>query len=212
MFSHHSDARNNVRKQLAVIGLLSTILSGEGAAQERGRNIVVGLRSGLISGSMGLSRLDPAFQDLSNDGPKGPHMSGFYLLVAVRTHLRVGVETLVSNSNQDAATTMNYQAAGPVAELTFGSTWFVSAGAQAGGVIVNAMSRTVSSATSGASNGTYFKSNGAFVAPYIDIGRRFRRTEVGVYAKRVATFGGEERGTLSPFSSTFVGLRLGIRM
>lgn len=52
---------------------------------------------------MNLSRLDPAFDDLAADGAEGPHMSGFFFLYRVRPHLRLGVETLVSNSTQMSA-------------------------------------------------------------------------------------------------------------
>jgi hypothetical protein len=49
-------------------------------------------------------------------------MSGFFFLVKVRPHLRLGVVTLVANSDQNARTTMNYQAAGPVVELSYGNS------------------------------------------------------------------------------------------
>lgn len=181
-------------------------------AQRRERTVVAGLRSGLIAGSMPLSRVDATFGDLTNDGPSGPHMSGFYLMVQVRRHLRLGVETLVANSDQEPTTTMNYQAAGPVVELTYGETWFVSGGVHVGGVIVNAMARADAALASGATRGSYFKADGGFVAPYADVGRRFRRSEIGAYVKRVELFGAKERGGLSPFSATFVGVRLGIRL
>ncbi len=199
-------------KRLVVLGILMASVTQPTAAQRRDRTMVAGIRSGLIAGSMRLSRLDAAFGDLANDGPSGPHMSGFYLLVPVRSHLRIGVETLVGNSNQEATTTMNYQAAGPVVELTYGDTWFVAGGVHAGGVIVNAMSRTEATPTSGATRGSYFKANGGFAAPYADVGYRLRRGEVGVYVKRAAMFGAKDRGGLSPFSATFVGVRFGIRL
>jgi hypothetical protein len=199
-------------KRLVVLGALMASVTHVTAAQGRDRTVVAGIRSGLIAGSMPLSRLDGAFGDLANDGPSGPHMSGFYLLVSVRSHLRIGVETLVGNSDQEATTTMNYQAAGPVVELTYGKTWFVSGGVHAGGVIVNAMSRTGAQPATGATSGSYLKANGGFAAPYADVGYRLRRAEVGVYVKRAAMFGAEDRGGLSPFSATFVGVRFGLRL
>lgn len=199
-------------KRLVVLGVLVVSVTKPAAAQGRDRTVVVGIRSGLIAGSMPLSRLDGAFGDLANDGPSGPHMSGFYLLVTVRSHLRIGVETLVGNSDQEATTTMNYQAAGPMVELTYGDKWFVSGGVHAGGVIVNAMSRTGAQPASGATSGSYFKANGGFAAPYADLGHRLRRSEVGLYVKRAAMFGAKDRGGLSPFSATFVGVRFGIRL
>src|SRR5688500_15816226 len=99
-------------KTFALIALFAASIPREALAQDR--KYVVGIRSGLISGTMELSGLDPAFDNLAADGPKGPHMSGYFFLVDVRPHLRLGVETLVANSNKDLRTSMNYQAAGPV--------------------------------------------------------------------------------------------------
>ena len=158
----------------------------------------------------GHDRKHPAFDDLAADGPKGPHMSGFFFLVKVRPSLRVGVETLVANSNKDARTSMNYQAAGPVVEVSYGRTWFVSGGVNAGGVIVNAMARPGAAPAQGATAGSYFKGEGMFVAPSVDVGYRFRRTEVGLYAKQVSVFGEKARGGISDFSSRFVGVRLAV--
>jgi hypothetical protein len=159
---------------------------------------------------MELSGLDPAFDDLAADGPAGPHMSGFFFLFKVRPHLRIGVETLVANSDQNAATTMNYQAAGPVVELSYGDSWFVSGGVHMGGLIVNAMARQGAAPSEGAATGSFYKGNGLFVAPSVDIGYRFRRSELGLFAKQVSLFGEKERGGISEFGSTFVGLRFAV--
>ena len=176
----------------------------QAVAQDRDRRFVAGIRSALIVGSMDLSVLDPAFADLGYDGLTGPHMSGFFLQYNVRPHLRLGVETLVANSDQNAGTSMNYQAAGPVAELSYGAKWFVAGGVHAGGLIVNAMARQGGS-TDGASAGTFYKSNGSFVAPYADVGYRFGRGELGLFVKKVSVLG--DRDGMSGFSSTFSGLR-----
>jgi hypothetical protein len=195
---------------ILLIGILVASLSTQAAAQDRDRRYVVGIRSGLISGTMDLSGLDPAFADLAADGPEGPHMSGFFFLFKVRPNLRIGVETLVSNSDQDAATTMNYQAAGPVVELSYGKSWFVSGGVHMGGLIVNAMAREGAAPSEGATAGSFYKGNGLFFAPSVDIGYRFRRSELGLFVKRVNVFGVKERGGLSDFSATFVGLRFAV--
>ncbi|MCC6317376.1 MAG: hypothetical protein IT361_06740 [Gemmatimonadaceae bacterium] len=197
-------------RALALTGLLVATVAAQAAAQDVDRKYVVGIRSALIVGTMELSGLDPAFGDLAPDGPKGPHMSGFFFLIKVRPFLRIGIETLVSNSDQTAATTMNYQAAGPVIELSYGKSWFVSGGLHMGGVIVNAMSRQGSEPAQGATAGSYYKGNGLFVAPSVDVGRRFGRSEAGLFAKRVNIFGEKERGGISEFSSTFVGLRFAV--
>lgn len=195
---------------LALMGILTAGVATQATAQDQDRKYVVGIRSALIVGTMDLSGLDPAFDDLAPDGLEGPHMSGFFFLYKVRPHLRIGVETLVSNSDQDASTTMNYQAAGPVVELTYGDAWFISGGVHAGGLVVNAMARQGAAPSEGASSGSFFKGEGAFVAPTVDIGRRFRRSEVGLFVKRVNVFGEKERGGISDFSSTFVGVRFAV--
>jgi hypothetical protein len=105
---------------------------------------------------------------------------------------------------------MNYQAAGPVVELSYGDAWFFAGGLHAGGMIVNAMSRPGAAAPKGATAGSYFKGDGYFVAPYVDVGYRFRRVEVGAFLKKVRTLGEAERGGMSAFSSSFLGLRLSI--
>ncbi len=197
-------------RTLMLVGFLALLQPLSASAQQPERKYEVGIRSALIVGSMNLSGLDPAFGDLAADGPEGPHMSGFFFLYKVRPYLRVGVETLVANSTQDEATTMNYQAAGPVVELSYGRSWFVSGGLHAGGLIVNAMSRVGGAPTEGATSGSHFKGDGYFVSPYADVGLRFGRAQMSVFVKRVSVFGEEERGGLSAFGSTFTGLRLAV--
>lgn len=197
-------------KQLVLLGVLAAMLPTQAAAQDADRKYVVGIRSALVTGTMELSGLDPAFGDLAPDGAEGPHMSGFFLMYKLRPFLRIGIETLVANSSQDETTTMNYQAAGPVIEVTYGSSWFISGGVHGGGLIVNAMSRPGAAPAEGASTGSFFKGDGLFIAPYVDVGRRFRRYEVSVFLKQVNIFGEEDRGGISEFSSSFVGLRFGV--
>lgn len=201
-----------MRRTLVLTGLLLACLASPRAAEAADRKFVAGIRSGLVTGTMTLSGLDPAFADLEPDGPTGPHMSGFFLLADVRPHLRLGVETLVANSDHEVATTMNYQAAGPVVEVTYGAAWFVSGGLHVGGVVVNAMAREGTAPAEGASDGAFFKGTGLFVAPYLDAGWRYRRAELGMYVKQVSLFGEQDRGGLEDFGSTFVGLRLGLTL
>jgi hypothetical protein len=201
-----------VIKTLVLLGIVVASAASEASAQDRGPKYSVGIRSGLITGTMNLSGLDPAFDNLAPDGPQGPHMSGFFFLYNVRRHLRLGVETLVSNSNKTLRTSMNYQAAGPVVDVTYGDSWFISGGMHVGGVVVNAMARDVASQPTGAATGSFFKSDGYFAAPSADVGYRFRLAELGLFIKHVNLFGGKERGGLSDFSSTFGGLRLAFRL
>ena len=201
-----------MKANVAVIALVAASLAASAAAQTADHKYVVGIRSGLVTGTMTLAGLDPAFDNLAPDGPQGPHMSGFFFLVEARPHIRLGVETLVSNSDKTLRTSMNYQAAGPVAEFTYGNRWFISGGVHVGGVIVNAMTRTGATPTTGAATGSFFKGDGYFAAPSADVGYRFARYEVGLYVKRVSVFGEKDRGGLSDFGSTFAGLRLGFRL
>lgn len=197
-------------KNLVLLGLLAAMLPTLAAAQERDRKYVVGIRSALITGTMELSGLDPAFADLAPDGAEGPHMSGFFFMYKVRPYLRIGVETLVASSDKNEPTTMNYQAAGPAIEVSYGKSWFVSGGVHGGGLIVNAMVSQGAAPTEGATPGAFFKGEGAFLAPYVDVGRRFRRYEIGVYLKQVSIFGEKERGGISDFGGSFAGLRFGV--
>lgn len=199
-----------MRKIFVLLGILVATLPTHVAAQNRDHKYEVGIRSALIMGAMELSGLDPAFDDLRADGFTGPHMSGFFFLYRVRPHLRIGVETLVANSDQGAVTTMNYQAAGPVVGLSYGDSWFIAGGVHFGGLIVNAMARQGPAPSAGASSGSFHKGNGAFLAPYVDIGRRFRRHELGLFVKSVKVFGESDRGGLADFSSRFVGVRYAI--
>lgn len=199
-----------MKTTLLLISVVAAMLPTAAQAQQRDQKYEVGIRSALIVGSMNLSGLDPAFNDLAAVGPEGPHMSGFFFLHRVRPHLRIGVETLVANSTQDERTTMNYQAAGPVVALSYGSTWFIAGGVHAGGLIVNAMVRSGAARFDGAESGSYFKGDGGFAAPFADVGYRFRRGEVGAFVKRVNVFGGTGGSGLSEFGSTFAGLRFAI--
>ena len=198
--------------RLIVLGILAATASKRAAAQNPERKYVAGIRSALIVGSMNLSGLDPAFDDLKPDGVKGAHMSGFFLMYKVRPYLRLGVETLVANADQTAATTMNYQAAGPVIEFSYGKTVFISGGLHAGGLVVNAMARAGAAPAEGATSGSFFKGEGYFLAPYADVGYRYRRGEVGLFLKRVNVSGESERGGLSAFGSSFVGLRFALAL
>lgn len=194
-------------KTFVLVAILVAALPTLTVAQDRDHKYEVGIRSGLITGRMELSSVDPAFDDLGFDGLKGPHISGFFLVYRVRPHLRIGVETLVANSDQDAVTTMNYQAAGPVVGLSYGDSWFIAGGVHLGGLVVNAMTRQGPAPSEGASSGSFYKGEGGFLAPYVDIGRRFRRHELGVFAKSVSIFGESDRGGLTDFSARFVGVR-----
>jgi hypothetical protein len=194
-------------KTIAVLGIVAGALTSEAAAQNSERKYEVGIRSALVMGTMELSKLDRSFGDLEPDGPTGPHMSGFFFLYKIRPNVRIGIETLVANSDQSAATSMNYQAAGPVVGVSFGEKWVIGGGVHGGGLIVNAMTRQGALPAKGASSGTFYKGNGGFLSPYVDLGRRIGRHQVGMFVKPVMVFGEADRGGLSAFSSSFMGVR-----
>jgi hypothetical protein len=198
-----------MRKTFILFGILMVAATTHAVAQAGDRKFEAGIRSGLIMGTMELSGLDPAFADLEFDGPTGPHMSGYFLMYRVRPHILVGIETLVANSNKDSSTTMNYQAAGPVVGVSYGSKWTIGGGVHAGGLIVNAMARPGAQPAQGASTGSFFKGDGYFFAPYLDLGRRFGRHQVGLYVKSVSIVGESDRGGITDFSSRFAGIRYG---
>lgn len=203
----HSTKRGSIVKSFVLIGILVATFPTFVAADNSNRKYEVGIRSAVIMGTMKLSKLDPAFADLGNDGLVGPHISGFFFHYKLRPHLRIGIETLVANSDQDAATTMNYQAAGPIVGLSYGNSWSIAGGVHAGGLVVNAMARPGAAPTAGATSGSFFKGNGGFFAPYVDIGYQFHRSELGVFVKPVMIFGESDRGGLSGFSAWFGGVR-----
>ncbi len=199
-----------MNKSLILAAVLMAALATPGTAQDRDRKYEAGIRSAVILGTMKLSELDPAFEDLGPDGVKGPHMSGFFLTYRVWPWLRIGVETLVSSSDPDTLTTMNYQAAGPIVELSTGNTWFISGGVHFGGVIVNAMARQGAAPEEGATQGSFYKGTGAFASASLDVGRRFGRTRISVFVKPVRVFGESDRGGLSAFNSSFSGVRVSL--
>lgn len=77
---------------------------------------------------------------------------------------------------------------------------------------MNAMARQGAAPSQGASQGSYFKGEGFFLALQVDAGYRFRRRELGVFLKQVNIFGEADRGGMSEFGSTFVGLRFAVRL
>jgi hypothetical protein len=203
-----------VLKTFVLLGIVVASAANEAPAQDRRPKYSVGIRSGLITRTMKLSRLDPAFDNLAPHGPKGPHMSGYFFLFAVRPNLWLGAETLVANSEDTLRTSMNYQAAGPVVQVSYGESWFISGGVHAGGLVVDAVARHGAAPSTGAATGSFFKGDGLFAAPFADVGYRFRGegAEVGLFIKRVNIFGERERGGISEFSSTFGGLRVAFRL
>ncbi len=194
-------------RRLLLTGILLATLPMEVGAQESDGKYQLGLRSAVIIGEMDLSSLDQAFGDLDFDGVKGPHISGVFFLYRLRPYLRIGFETLVASSDRDEVTTMNYQAAGPVLDLSYGDPWSIAGGVHVGALIANAMARQGAAPSEGASFGSFYKGSGGFLAPYVGIGFRFNRNELRLFVKPVITFGDSDRGGLAAFSAWFSGVR-----
>ena len=85
-------------------------------------------------------------------------------------------------------------------------------GLHGGALVVNAMARDEEAQSVGATVGSFFKGNGWFVAPSLDLGYRARRGEIGLFMKQVNVTGEKQRGGLSDFGATFIGLRLALRL
>ena len=171
------------------LGILSCGLTAQVKGQEFESKYTVGIRSAVIVGAMDLSMVDPAFDDLDFDGIAGPHISGVFFLYRLRPQLRIGFETLTANSDRDEITTMNYQAGGPVAELSYGGSWSIAGGVHLGGLIANVMARQGPPLSEGASSGSFYKGEGGFIAPFAAFGRRFNRNELRLFMKPVIVFG-----------------------
>lgn len=173
------------------------------------RRLQVGMRSALIAGTMKLSDLDSSFDDLDFDGISGAHHSTIFGTYEVRPYLRLGWETLVGNSDEDAETTMDFQAAGPIAELVFRRGRFVAVGGlHLGIMLANAMHRDDARADSGVQAGTFYKSGALFAAPYAGAGLFVGPFELRLFAKYVRV-GAGSKANASAFSAPYVGLSAG---
>ena len=62
-------------KTFVLVGILATTIPAQGAAQNRDSKYELGIRSAVITGTMNLSGLDPAFDDLGCDGCRHLHDS-----------------------------------------------------------------------------------------------------------------------------------------
>lgn len=186
------------------ITLLLIVLTSTAAAQESAsKRYFVGGHSAIILGSMKLSDIDASFSDLTTDGIKGPHHSGLFFQYAYRPYLRLGLETLVGNSDENGQTTMNFQAAGPVAEFVTLLPVSLSGGLHMGAMIMNAMNRSGIPSSNKVHTGTYFKTAGVFLAPFAGIGTRIRTMEVRLFAKYILVAGENQ---VSAFSAFYTGI------
>ncbi len=167
---------------MAAVMSSSTMASAETRHEPRYQ---VGLRSALIIQTLPLSDIDPAFSDLSVDGISGPHYNTAFFMARLKPYLRVGLETLIGNSDyENTATTINFQGSGPVIEVDYRRDRFTFAGGvHTGLVLFNVMNREQPAAESGVNSGTYYKSAALFFAPYVAVGVSFGAHELRLFAK-----------------------------
>ena len=188
---------------ITVLAMISVCATALKAGESGLKRYHVGGRSAIIIGEMGLADLDPVFGDLSTDGLSGAHHSGLFIQYTWKPYLRLGLETLVGNSAANKSTTMNFQAAGPVAEFIYQGPVSLSGGLHMGGMILNAMHRPGASAANKVESGVYFKGEGVFLAPFAGIGTRIKSLEVRLFTKYVLVSG---ENKVDSFSALYSGL------
>jgi hypothetical protein len=207
-------AMNNLIKYIFVpLTIIACLPINFAWANEEHKNYQyqVGIHSMLVNGSMELSKIDPSFNDLSSDGIGGPHHSSLYLLRTVNEYLRIGVETLVGNSENKNSTTMNFQGAGVLFDISQGDKYFVNGGLHAGGVIVNVMSHSNGTAAdNGVNSGIHYKDTGLFVAPYFGVGINFGKHELSLITKWIFMSEGNN-DDIDAFNAQYTGIGLGMK-
>ncbi len=198
-------------QRATVLMLFFSLLPTLATAQQAEKKFQIGMRSTMILGHMPLSDIDPTFDDLSASGGigKGAHHSGVFFLYTVRPYLRVGFETLVGNASEKEETTMDFQAAGAVLDLTYGNKLFVAGGIHAGPMIVDAMHRTGSASENKVQDGRFYKSAGLFFAPYVGVGTRIRSYEARVFVKSVNVAPVESSDPIDAFNASYGGVSVG---
>ena len=169
-----------------------------------------GLRSAIITGGLQLSEINPAFDNLSSDGLKGAHHSSIYFLRSIKPWLRVGLETLTGNSKVNAETSMDFQGAGLLLDFVFGEKFFVAGGVHAGGIIVDVVHKETAASGENVETGTFYKSEGVFLAPYAAIGINIKASEFRFFVKPVFMTSAEKDNNMDGFNSTSVGLSYGL--
>lgn len=180
--------------------------------KDKPRKYHLGGRSALIVGEMPLSKIAPGFDDLATAGLKGAHHSGLYFMQEIKPNVRLGLETLVGNSDEKAKTTMNFQGLGATANFIYGRKLLLSGGLHAGGIIVNAQQRAGAASDNRAQSGTHFKSSGFFLAPFAGVGLRVRNKEMSLFIKHVSLYARKTQGPLEAFNSLYAGIGYGVAL
>lgn len=166
----------------------------------------IGIRSTLMTSHMKLSKINPAFNDLSPNGLNGSHLSSLFFLRKITPYFGIGFETLTGNSDAKAETSMDYQGVGLLFDFVAGSKYFAAGGIHIGGILVDAMHKESPADGKHVESGTYFKTDGYFLAPYAGVGVNFNKNEIRLLVKPVLMTG---KGKMNAFTSTYVGLSYG---
>ncbi|KAA3608760.1 MAG: hypothetical protein D8M58_18660 [Calditrichaeota bacterium] len=175
------------------------------SAQETKSKYSIGMKSTIITSKMKLSELDAQFSDLKSNGNKGPHFNTIYLMVEHNSYFRYGLETLIANSDIDGQTTYAIQAAGLVAELYYGETFFVNGGVQIGAAIISAMAKDGKKASdSEVQTGSHFKAGGVLFSPYVNVGYKIGKWSPYLTYKPIY-FSGEKDSQADLFDGSFFG-------
>lgn len=160
--------------------------AGDGDTEKK---YLVGIRSTLMTSHMKLSKINPAFDNLSPDGLSGSHLSSLFFLRKITPYFGIGFETLTGNSDAKAETSMDYQGVGLLFDFVVGSKYFAAGGLHMGGILVDVMHKESSAAGKHVDSGTFFKTDGYFLAPYGGVGINFNKNEIRFLAKSVLMTG-----------------------
>lgn len=166
------------------------------------------MRSMLLHGTMTLSQIDPGFEDLSYHGISSAHQSSLFITKSMSANLRLGIETLAGNAEDNERTMMNFQGMGIVLDYHVGHKWFLNAGIHSGGVIVNALSNNTPVSKNRVDQGIHYKDNGIFLAPYLGAGVKYDAYEFSFLVKQLQFSGGINNSDIKAFSSLYSGLGL----
>ena len=70
---------------------LALMAGGKQNDSQKGRKYQIGVRSTIITNTMQLSQINPAFDDLSSDGLKGAQHSSVYFLLTSTGSLKLSI-------------------------------------------------------------------------------------------------------------------------
>ncbi len=192
-----------IRQMLMLSAVI--IFMGDLANATEKRKHQFGGHSMVYSGKMELSKIDPEFSDLSGGSLDGVHHSSFFLKRNLNEHFRIGIETLVGNSEANGDS-MNFQGAGLTFDGIYGNKYFIATGIHVGAIIVNATHSDNAEIENGVYSGKFYKDSGVFLAPHVEVGVRWTMVELTLTVKHVQVALGEKNDDIKAFSGIYTGL------